>query len=214
MLEKILVFCAHPDDQVFGPGGTLIKYAKEGKDITIVIFTKGENSHPWLKEEVITKIRESENEKVDKIIGTNITIFLGLKDTNISKDAEENNTLDKVKNLIQEFKPNKIFTHTLADPVPDHKAVNKIVRTAFDELQPNSDLYTFDVWNILNSRETKHPKLVVDISKTFKKKIHALKTFKSQKNTLFWLLWSVYFRAIYNGLKNNYKYAEVFYKIR
>ena len=214
MTEKILVFCAHPDDQVFGPGGTLIKYAKEGKDIMIVLFTKGEGSHPWLKEEVITEIRASENLKVDKILGTNLTISLGLKDANIAKDAEENNTLEKIKNIIKEFKPNKIFTHTLIDPLPDHKAVNKIVRNAFDSLQPNSDLYTFDVWNPLNSKGTNHPRLVVDISTTFKKKIHALKTFKSQKNALFWLLWSVYFRAIYNGVKNNYKYAEVFYKIR
>ena len=214
MTEKILVFCAHPDDQVFGPGGTLIKYAKEGKDITIVLFSKGEGSHPWLKEEVITERRKSENVKVDKILGTNTTISFGLKDGNISKDAEENNTLEKVKDIIKEFKPTKIFTHTLVDPLPDHKAVNKIVRKAFDELEPNSDLYTFDVWNILNNKGTKHPKLVVDISKTFKKKVHALKTFKSQKAALFSLLWSVYFRAIYNGLKNHYKYAEVFYKIR
>jgi LmbE family N-acetylglucosaminyl deacetylase len=214
MTEKILVFCAHPDDQVFGPGGTLIKYAKEGKDIMIIIFSKGEGSHPWLKEEVIIEMRQKETERVDKIIGTNTTLYLGLRDNSFLKDAKEQNTIERLKHIIEEFQPNKIFTHTSVDPHPDHKTTNKLVLKAFDETNTNTDVYTFDVWNPLNTKGTNHPKLVIDISKTFKRKVHALKTFKSQKVALFSLLWSVYFRAIYNGLKNHYKYAEVFYKIR
>ena len=214
MTEKVLVFCAHPDDQVIGAGGTLIKYAREGKDIMIVILSKGEGSHPWLKEEIITEMRQKETEKVDKIIGTNITISLGLRDTSFLKDAKESNALDQIKNIIQEFQPNKILTHTSVDPHPDHKTTNKLVLDAFDQLKSNTDVYTFDVWNPLNAKGTNHPKLVVDISKTFKKKIHAFKTFKSQKAAFMSLIFSVYFRAIYNGLKNHCKYAEVFYKIR
>jgi len=214
MPEKILVFGAHPDDQVFGPGGTLIKYAREGKEILIVTFSKGDATHPWLKEDVIIDIRKKENEKVNKVIGITNTIYLGLKDNFIAKEAKETNIIEKVKDIIREFKPNKIFTHTAFDPYPDHKAVHKIIVEAFDEIQPDSDLYTFDVWNPLNTKGTNHPKLVVDISKTFKKKVQALKAFKSQQAALLSLLWSVYFRAIHAGLKNHYKYAEVFYKIR
>jgi LmbE family N-acetylglucosaminyl deacetylase len=214
MTEKILVFCAHPDDQVFGPGGTLIKYAKEGKEIMIIILSKGEGSHPWLKEEVIREVRQKETEKVDKILGTNTTLYLGLRDNYFLKDAKETNIKERIINIIKEFKPNKIFTHTSFDPHPDHKATNKLVLESFDKIKPNSDLYTFDVWNPLNTKGTNHPRLIIDISKTFKRKVHALKKFKSQKLALLSLLWSVYFRAIYNGLKNHYKYAEVFYKIR
>ena len=214
MTEKILVFGAHPDDQVFGPGGTLIKYAREGKEILIVTFSKGEGTHPWLKEDVIIEMRKKENEKVNKEIGVTNTIYFGLKDNQLAKEAKEQNTISKVKDIIREFSPNKIFTHTAFDPYPDHKTVHKIIVEAFDELQPDCDLYTFDVWNPLNSKGTNHPKLVVDISKTFKKKVQTLKQFKTQKVALFSLLWTVYFRAIHAGLKNHYKYAEVFYKIR
>ncbi|MCK5107181.1 MAG: PIG-L family deacetylase [Nanoarchaeota archaeon] len=214
MTEKVLVFCAHPDDQVIGAGGTLIKYAREGKDIMIVIMSKGEGSHPWLKEEIITEMRQKEIERADKIIGTNTTISLGLKDASFFKDAKETNVSEQIANIIKEFQPNKILTHTAVDPHPDHKTTNKLVTAAFDSLNSEADLYTFDVWNPLNAKGTNHPKLVVDISKTFKKKIHAFKTFKSQKAAIFSLLMPVYFRAIYNGLKNHCKYAEVFYKIR
>lgn len=41
MVERILVIVAHSDDQMLGPGGTLVKYAKEGKEIHTVIFSYG-----------------------------------------------------------------------------------------------------------------------------------------------------------------------------
>ncbi|MCB0006579.1 MAG: PIG-L family deacetylase, partial [Anaerolineales bacterium] len=41
MSRKLLAFLAHPDDESFGSGGTLAKYAREGVDVHIVIATDG-----------------------------------------------------------------------------------------------------------------------------------------------------------------------------
>ena len=40
--KNILVVAAHPDDEVLGCGGTLIKYKNNGYKINIVFFTDGE----------------------------------------------------------------------------------------------------------------------------------------------------------------------------
>ncbi|MFA4887817.1 MAG: PIG-L family deacetylase, partial [Candidatus Nanoarchaeia archaeon] len=39
--ETILVFAAHPDDEIIGVGGTIAKYAQEGKDVIVTIFSDG-----------------------------------------------------------------------------------------------------------------------------------------------------------------------------
>ena len=41
-MKKLLAVFAHPDDEAFGPGGTLAKYAKEGVEIHLLCATRGE----------------------------------------------------------------------------------------------------------------------------------------------------------------------------
>ncbi|NOX37950.1 MAG: PIG-L family deacetylase [Calditrichaeota bacterium] len=39
---RILAIFAHPDDESYGPGGTLAKYAREGHEVFLLTFTRGE----------------------------------------------------------------------------------------------------------------------------------------------------------------------------
>jgi LmbE family N-acetylglucosaminyl deacetylase len=45
----VLVIVAHNDDHIIGAGGTLAKYAQEGKKVRTIIMSYGESSHPHLK---------------------------------------------------------------------------------------------------------------------------------------------------------------------
>lgn len=212
--DVVIVFCAHPDDDVFGVGGTLARYSKEGKKIITVIFTYGEKSHIWLKEKITIEMRKKEAEKAASILGYSKSIFLGLDEGRIEKHAEENGTLKELKKLIQKKKPSKIFTHSGDDPHPNHRAVHKIIMKTVDSLRFKTDVYTFDVWNILRLTHKRSPKMCVDITPYFSLKIKALRCFKSQHISMLTLLWSVYLKAIVNGWKHNWRFAEVFRKVR
>ncbi|MCX8147135.1 MAG: PIG-L family deacetylase [Candidatus Woesearchaeota archaeon] len=212
--ESILVLCAHSDDQVFGVGGTIAKYAQEGKRIIVVIFSYGEKSHPWLKKKVTAKIRVEESKKAEKILGIEKTMFLGIEEGFFERDIKKFNVHDKISRLVKIYKPVKIFTHAADDPMPDHSALNKFVVNLCNEINYKGEVYSFDVWTPVKIKERNIPALYVDINKTFHKKIEALRCFKSQWMSMISLLWSVYYRAIKNGLKANCRYAEVFYKIR
>ena len=77
-----------------------------------------------------------------------------------------------------------------------------------------SEVYAFDVWTLFNVKKRRNPKLIIDITNTFARKLDALSAFRSQKVAVFTLLWSVYAKAIYYGFKRGARYAEVFYRVR
>jgi len=210
--KKILVICAHSDDQIFGPGGTIARYAEEDKDIYTVIFSYGYSSHPWYKEKVTAKTRVKEAQEADKIIGGKGVIFLGVPETKFFKGKEK--VTKQLKKIIKENRPVKIFTHSVNDPHKDHRDVYSIVRDLSENSNYRFELYSFDVWNPIRLIKRNRPQMYVDVTKTFKRKIEALKCFKSQKMSMISLLWSVYLRAFLNGLNAKCRFAERFDKIR
>ena len=207
---SILVVCSHSDDQIIGAGGTLAKYASEGKNIYTCILAYGESSHPHLKEEVISSIRVKESIQADKVIGGNGVEFLGVKEGDFSINENVVFIKDQLKKIIEHQKPNKIFTHSWDDFHPDHRATYKVVQELISEMQFKCDCYSFEIWNPFTATNSNFPRLVVDISDTFSTKLKALKCFKSQKITLITMIPAVYIRAFVNGLESNAKYAEVF----
>ncbi|MBU0756735.1 MAG: PIG-L family deacetylase [Nanoarchaeota archaeon] len=216
--ETIMVLCAHNDDQIIGVGGTIAKYAKHGKRIVTVIFSYGEGSHPHLKKEVIIKTRVKESRSADKILcGDNgSTYYLGLTEGKFRQQIDDKDIGTKIAKLIEEHNPSKIFTHSIDDPHRDHKVVYRFVMDLIKKIKYKGDVYAFNVWNLfINIRMRNKPRLVVDITETFRIKIDALERHKSQFiQAKLPLTWSMYARAILQGLIYKKKYAEVFFKIR
>jgi len=211
---SVLIICAHSDDQIFGPGGTVAKYAKEGKKVYTIIMSYGEFSHPFHKKQYTITARVKEAKDVDKFIGGSGVIFLGLNESKFYEEFKQKKMYAKLKKLILKYRPARVFTHSIDDPLPDHRAANKCVVETLDKMRYDCDVYMFDVWNIFNFKKRNYVRIVIDISHTFNTKLKALKMFKSQGVTLFSLMWSVYLKAWTHGRKINVKYAEVFYKIR
>lgn len=206
----ILVIVAHSDDEVIGCGGTIAKYANEKKHIIVVILSFGERSQPLIKDELVKKARIKEAQNVGRYLGVERTIFLGVPDMKIT--PKDRIVVDKISSIIEKYKPNKIFTHSSSDPHKDHRGTHKIVLKAVKDL--NYPVYTFGVWNPIYVRDTNLPRLFVDVSNTFEKKLKALKLFKSQRLSVYQLLPGIFIKAKLAGLSNKCKYAEVFYKIR
>jgi len=190
------------------------KYAKEGKKIFTIIFSYGETSHFWLKKKVSAEIRVKEAQNADKVIGGSGVVFFGLKEGKFLEETENKKIKTRLKKLIKEKKPIKVFTHSADDPHVDHRAVYNVVKEIVDEINYKGSLLSFDIWNIADFKKREKPKLYVDITSTFKVKLKALKCFESQKLAMLFPYINVYINAFINGLKNDCKYAEKFYKIK
>ncbi len=210
--ENILVICSHTDDQIIGAGGTIANYVEEGKNVLTIVLSYGEKSHPWLKERFTKKFRAKEAQEASQILGCKLKI-LDMEDTKVNQDYKKYKK--ELLRIVKRFKPAKIFTHSNEDPHPDHRAAYQITLELAKESKTNPEIYLFSVWSPFIIRKRHLPKMYVDISKTFSKKLQALKCFKSQRwNAVYPLFVTIIVRAIKNGLHIHGKYAEKFYKLK
>jgi LmbE family N-acetylglucosaminyl deacetylase len=209
----ILAICAHNDDQLIGAGGTLAKYAAEGWRVRTLICSFGESSHPHLKGPVIAATRAQEALAADRILGGAGIEFLGLTEGRFPLQFREKGTSQKLLRIIRAERPAKIFTNAPDDYHPDHRAVGRLVRDLVGKHRIPTEVYTFDIWNIIKFGDRNLPLLVVDVTRTFPVKIQALFAHESQKLTILNLLWSIYLKAWLAGIRTGSRYAEVFYRV-
>ena len=96
---NILAIFAHPDDEAFGPSGTIAKIAKVNNDI-LLCATRGEagEHHDPNEQARIAQIREKELENSAKILGVKQIHFLGFKDGELC-----NNLYHKLAESIEHY---------------------------------------------------------------------------------------------------------------
>jgi len=208
----VLVFAAHPDDEVLGCGGTLAKYAQKGRKIVIVISSHGAGSDPLKDPKIITERRLKESRRALSVLGVDEVLFLGLSDLNFVKQLSKIDTIKRIADILRQYKPDTIFTHTLDDPHPAHRAVTKLVKRLSEKMKPKPQVYTFAISSPFRLFQRELPRLYIDISKTFKLKQRALSMFKSQRTPLVYYKTLILLRNWLAGFKSGFKYAEVFYK--
>ncbi len=48
-VERALIICAHPDDEVLGLGGTIKKMTNAGVEVTVLMFANGNEGYTTLE---------------------------------------------------------------------------------------------------------------------------------------------------------------------
>ncbi|PIN74409.1 hypothetical protein COV20_00075 [Candidatus Woesearchaeota archaeon CG10_big_fil_rev_8_21_14_0_10_45_16] len=210
--ETVIVCSAHSDDFVLGAGGTIANYTAEGKKVIAIVFSYGEKSHPWLKESVIQKMRSKEALEASKILNCQTYVY-DLKELKFLDEYKEKKIDTILLDLIKKEKPVKIFTHSSEDPHPDHRAVHKITLEVYGRSKLKPELYTYSIWNPV-SFKTAYPSLYVNITPTFKTKLAALRTFRSQTIHVAYPFFLLLYRAIRHGFKLRTWFGEQFFRIR
>ncbi|MAV95508.1 MAG: GlcNAc-PI de-N-acetylase [Euryarchaeota archaeon] len=196
---KILVLVAHPDDEVLGMGGTLKKLSSQKNNIKVAFLATGifaRRSDEYLNDPkykidgALTKKMKNQINKLRLDAKKALTI-LGIK--NIEFFEFPDNEMDTISNLeitktieklIQEFKPEIIYTHTKNDINVDHRAIFNATITATRPTtnQKVKKVICFEVpssseWNF---GDTFSPNIFIDINKELSYKIKAIKAYKNE----------------------------------
>ncbi len=110
---KLMAVFAHPDDEAFGTGGTLTKYAAEGCDVYLVTATRGEAGEikePGLATPAnLPTVREHELHCACEIYGIHPPRFLDYVDGQLPI-VHQGQAVGKLVRLIRGIKPQVLIT--------------------------------------------------------------------------------------------------------
>jgi LmbE family N-acetylglucosaminyl deacetylase len=104
---------AHPDDEAFGTGGTLARYAAEGVDVYLVTATRGEAGQiaaPELATPAnLPAVRERELRCACRIYGIHPPIFLDYLDGQLTI-VNQGQAVGKLVRLMRQLRPQVVIT--------------------------------------------------------------------------------------------------------
>jgi len=216
--NKILIVAAHPDDEILGCGGTIIKL-KETHKIQIVFLTNGVSSRGKSTNDII--IRKKEALRLFNNLKINKPIFLNLPDNQLDK-VPLLKIVRKIELVLKKFKPITVFTHFENCLNIDHQIAYKATLTACRPLKNISvkKILSFEIlsstdWAIFQKKQFQ-PNYFIDISNEIKKKISSLKFYKSElrKYPHSRSLKAVESLARVRGVSSGCKFAEAFVLVR
>lgn len=172
---KVICVGGHPDDPESGCGGTLAKLSAAGHDVKVVYLTRGEAGIQGKSHDEAASIRSKEAEAACDILKVK-HIFLGQVD---GDTVVNNEWIDKMSGLIENEKPDIVFTHWPIDSHKDHQAESFLTMQAWMRAKKKFQLYFFEVCQGEQTL-TFHPTDYVDISKEQETKRKALYCHVSQ----------------------------------
>ncbi|MDQ3099112.1 MAG: PIG-L family deacetylase [bacterium] len=199
-MQKILCVFAHPDDEAFGPGGTIALWAKQGAQIHLLCVTKGEAGINDTGTETAS-LRTKELEASAKILGIEKIEYLDYIDGEIG-NIKMIEIEAKIIEKINKFQPDTLLTFNLngVSGHIDHITVASATTQAFRKTASTKKLYYYS----MKRTETDDIKEyfvysppgitpeqadeIIDVSSVWDIKVEAMYCHRSQIKDVEWIL--------------------------
>lgn len=170
-MKNILIICAHPDDEVLGMGGTILKHIKKKDKVHLILGSHG-------RKNITNEIKKS----CDYLKITNLD-FLKLPDQNM-ESIPISIIVKKIKNKVDLIEPEIVYTHFNNDLNKDHRIISQATIIAcrrFKKNIPNKLLF-FEIPSSTEQELTNlfKPNYFINISQFIEEKCQALSYYKSE----------------------------------
>lgn len=183
-MKKIIVISAHPDDEILGCGGTLIKHRENGDQIDWLITTNISENQGFSKDRV--RSRQQEINDVAEKLNINKTYKLDYPTMCLS-DESLITMIPKVSDIFNESKPEIIYILNRSDAHSDHlitfkaiMACTKSFRYPFVKKVLMYECISETEFGAALPENHFLPTYFVDISPYLKEKIKILSIYKSE----------------------------------
>lgn len=160
MTHRLLCLVAHPDDETFGTGGTLIRAAESGAEVYIACATRGEAGEIADRSdatpETLPQVREAEYHAAGKAMGVTRSQFLGYRDSGMAGTEENSDPraftnqpkekiIAQILELFDEIKPEVVISFEPGGGYghPDHMFISECATEAVKRRNESSE----DEWS-------------------------------------------------------------------
>jgi LmbE family N-acetylglucosaminyl deacetylase len=149
--KTILVLSPHPDDEIIGCGGTIVRFRHSGANVVILQMTDGTltGALTEVRPPVASTVRLDESRQAAERLGVNELVVWGLQQRSFACSPA---TIEKMTELLDHLQPDMIFTPFVNDPHPDHKTANKILQASLKKAEydvSSLKILSYQVWSLL-----------------------------------------------------------------
>lgn len=179
---KVLCVAAHPDDELLGVGATLARHAKAGDQVTAAVLCEGVSMRyaPERHAEV-----RAQSKRAAELIGMDVRLG-NLPDQKLDT-LSLTEVASHVEKLIEELKPDRVYTHFSGDINRDHRVIAEAVLVATRPYAAPSvsEVLMFETpsateWSAPELLPSFHPNVFVDVSETLEQKIRAFLCYSAE----------------------------------
>ena len=178
---NVLVLAAHPDDELLGLGATLARHSAAGDLVTAVVVAEGVS----VRYEAGTDLTEC-GRRSALVLGMKEIRFLGLRDQHLDAGPILD-VIQPIERVVQEIRPEIVYTHHWGDLNRDHRIVSEAVMVA---CRPVGHDYPREVlmfetpsaseWSWPDPSMQFTPNHFVDVTETIEKKLAAMACYETE----------------------------------
>lgn len=185
---RILVVAAHPDDEVYGMGGTLAKLSAQGHEVHVLIVTDGCTAQYAGRPDLpkIIQKKQAEAREANRLLGVRQVHFGTFPDMRL--DTVPHVELNRlIEETVDAVRPEAVYTHFYGDVNLDHQMVYRSTLVAVRPVpgQCVRELYCYRVpssteWSPQLGHTAFLPNMMEDINGFEEEKERALLAYQTE----------------------------------
>jgi len=202
---RVLVFAPHQDDETLGCGGTLALLRQKKCAVKVIFITDGAGAGSLDAD--APAIRRKEARAALNILSIDDIEFLDEPDGSFRASAGFEK---KVRQLLQQFKPDWLFAPSVLDYHRDHVAAGQAVLSCWQQCGAPGRAFIYEIWSPLPATH------VVDIGDAIELKKQAISCYALPLSHCDYLSASIglaSYRGLYLPAKPGGNHAEAFCEI-
>ena len=185
----ILVLAAHPDDEVLGCGGTIVRLAQAGQEVYIAILGEGITSRYQARAQAdvsLVQHLQHRSRQVAALLGARDLFRFDFPDNRLDT-VPLLDVIKVVEDLIARVQPDVVYTHHGGDLNVDHSIVFRASLTATRPMAGTSvkSVYAYEVpssteWAFQQVGRAFRPNVFVEMATSLETKTRAMEVYDSE----------------------------------